>query len=33
MKQSIRTRQTVAMTTTGSLENQELMPQGLNLSV
>src|ERR1700675_3247405 len=33
MKQSIRTRQTVAMTTTGSLENQELMPQGKHLSV
>jgi hypothetical protein len=32
-QQSIRTRQTVAIATTGSLENQELMPQGKNLSV
>jgi hypothetical protein len=32
-QQSIRTRQTVAIATTGFLENQELMPQGKNLSV
>jgi hypothetical protein len=32
-QQSISARQTEAITTTGSLENQELMPQGENLSV
>src|ERR1700676_4534214 len=32
-QQSISRRQTKAMTTTGSLENQELMPRGKNLSV
>jgi hypothetical protein len=32
-QQSISTCQTKATTTTGSLENQELMPQGKNLSV
>src|ERR1700676_3802802 len=32
-QQSISRRQIKAMPTTGSLENQELMPQGKNLSV
>jgi hypothetical protein len=32
-QQSIRAPQTEAMNTSGSLENQELMPQGKNLSV
>ena len=32
-QQPVSARQTEAMTTTGSLENQELMPQGKNLSV